>query len=431
MPVLPASASVTIPQPLEPDIEVLRQSGNLSSVLHLRPDLLLFQSASNCSTVAILHCLNASDDNAAEEKDAIAHPGPQWAGLVSQGLIFYVFPTMVAFGVLGGLVSICVLVRQANRSSYDAYLMWIVSFGVILLLCGATLRLTDYTGHNNTYQYVYGYVRSVNEWLWYSSVWTLVMMTLENILATRFRWRNLARTVTSGWRQACAVSCIVCVVCLVSSLPHFFEYEVTETFDYVSNQTLVMCQLSEEAKTYEYATIYYWYIITLTIFFPFPLLLTILFHLVRGQLRRRPRTSSSSSNGTLPPAAKPADQSSTIGNSILIRKVTEDTLMDRFFVVLIVLYVLLTGPLALLNCVNGLNVPQWTWTQNEVQSVVYPLCEFAFYCYFVTFLPLLYCYNDRFHNALLRTLCCRRCTKVKPHKTVKFDVQTIEIEIHC
>lgn len=430
MPVLPASASVTIPQPLEPDIEVLRQSGNLSSMLLFRPDLLLFSSASNCSSssVAVNLCFNASDINAADETDSIAHPGPQWAGLVSQGLIFYVFPTMVAFGVLGGLVSIYVLVRQTNRSSYDAYLIWIVSFGVVLLLCGATLRLTDYTGHNNTYQYVYGYVRSVNEWLWYSSVWTLVMMTLENILATRFRWRNLARSMTSGWRQACAVSCIVCVVCLVSSLPHFFEYEVTETFDYVSNQTLVMCQLSDEAKTYEYATIYYWYIIALTIFFPLPLLLIILSHLVRGQLRRRPRTSAS--NGTLP-LTKPSDQPSTIGSSILIRKVTEDTLMDRLFVVLIVLYVLLTGPLALLNCINGLNVPQWTWTQDEVQSVVYPLSEFAFYCYFVTFLPLLYCYNDRFHQALLRTLCCRRCTKVKPQKTVKFDVQTIEIEIRC
>lgn len=259
---------------------------------------------------------------------------------------------------------------------------------VLLLVCGALLKTQDYTGHNNTYQYAYGYVKSVNDWLWYSALWCLVVMSVERSMTVA---QNRVKSVCTCV-QAWVLIVLVQLVSFISALPQFWEYTVTETFDYGANRTLALSQASEASDSPEYKIMYFWYTISITVFLPYPMLLLMVVMLIKGMrksVHSRRRLSLNHSTGNM-----------------LNRRVTEELHVTRLFVVMIIMYVILTAPFAVFQFLDRL-LPDMT-VDEELYQGLSDIFQFAFYFYFAIEF-LLYCsYSDTFRYSLMRT-CCWCC----------------------
>ena len=259
-------------------------------------------------------------------------------------------------------------------------------YSVLLLFCGALLKTQDYTGHSNTYQYAYGYIKSLNDWFWYSALWCLVVMTLERSMTVA---QNRVRSVCTCL-QACVLILMIHLVGFISALPQFWEYTVTETFDYGSNETLALSQASEAADSPEYKIMYFWYIISLTVFLPYPMLLLMLIMLIRGMRKSEHSRRRLSLNHTT-------------GN-MLNRRVTEELHITRLFIVMIIMYFLFTAPFAIWQFLDRL-CPDITGNE-ELYKGLNDIFQFTFYFYFAIEF-LLYCsYSDTFRYSLMRTCCC-------------------------
>ena len=94
-------------------------------------------------------------------------------------------------------------------------------------------------------------------------------------------------------------------------------------------------------------------------------------------------------------------------SEILQRKVSEECHVTRLFVVMVILYVALTGPLTFIILMNGMT-PYWTWPQQHVYTGLRPIFELIFYFYFAIVFFLLCSYSDRFRRTLIKTCCCGR-----------------------
>lgn len=356
---------VTLPQPLERDIELLSEIGNLT---HLN---------GNCS-----HCGNGTSSLVLDGSEGDDKPW-LWA---SKDVLFFAFPVMFAWGILTGLVNLIVLSKQPHVSA-NTYMFGLVTSSFGLLICGAMLKLQVYVGDFNAYHFMYGNLKGLNDWFWYASLWILVVMTLERSMTVT---QNRPKSVCSA-TQAVVLTILVYIVSLVSALPEFWEYEVVETFDYGTNQTYVLTQTSAVAETPEYRIMYFWYTMSIVIFMPYPVLVIMTSVLIRGMKK------SSHSRRRL-------SMKHTTG-SILNRKVTEELHITRLFVVLIVLYLILTGPFTALRLLERI-VPQVLLTNETIYKGLTDIFEFAFYFYFSIEFLLFCSYSDKFRFSLVRMFCC-------------------------
>ena len=367
---------VTLPQPLEPDIELSRVYGNLTAMV----------KPANCTGGC---SLNQSDLLSPQAEEHTA-----WMG-ASDDVLYIAFPLVIIWGVASGLVSLCVLARQV-KVSHDSYLLGLVTASVLLLACGGTLRLQEYIPHSNAYQYAYGYVKSLTDWLWYTTLWLLVVMTLErSMTSSQNRTKSLCSPI-----QAAVVTIMVYCVCFISALPQFWEYEVTETFDYGSNHTLAMAQISPAANTPEFRVMYFWYTVSITVFLPYPLLLTMIVLLSRGMRQSRQSRRHLSTNHST-------------GN-ILNRKVSHQLHLSRLFLVMILLYLVLTGPFTFLLIADRVN-PHWNWPVDNIYTALYNIFEFTFYFYYAILFFLFCSYSDKFRYSFVRMFCCC-CKCEKPNE---------------
>ena len=379
---------VTLPQPLERDIELLSELGNLT------------QLAGNCS-----RCGNGSSSLVLDDGDS-EHEVWVWA---SQDVLHIAFPVMFAWGILTGVLNLTILTKQAHVSA-NAYMFGLVTSSFGLLICGALLKTQAYFGEFNAYHYMYGNLKSLNDWFWYTSLWVLVVMTLERSMTVT---QNRPKSVCSA-TQAIILTVMVYCVCLVSALPEFWEYEVVETFDYGTNQTYVLTQTSAAAETPEYRIMYFWYTMSIVIFMPYPVLVIMISVLVRGMRKSshcRRRLNTKHTTG-----------------SILNRKVTEELHITRLFVVLIVLYLLLTGPFTVLRLLERI-MPQVLLANELLYKGLTDIFEFAFYFYFSIEFLLFCSYIDKFRYSLGRMLCCC-CPRSTCCDTAKCEWQAVSTKPH-
>ncbi len=336
----------------------------------------------------------------------------------SQGILYYAFPVEITLGIVGGLLSLAAMARQ-RKSSSDSYLIGFGVASVLLLACGGTLKLQDYTAHSNGYQRAYGCIKSANDWLWYSALWILVVMTLERGLSLIQNHRH--KTFCSAG-QAAAVVLTVYAVCLVSALPEFWEYEPIETYDYVSNRTIVVSHLSPTADSPEYRILYFWYSVTITVFLPYPTMIVMTVLLAQGMRRTRHDRKRLLHKHA-------ADAGASVG-----RRIAEDLHLTRLYVVMILLYVILSAPLTFLIIINGIT-PYWAWPADNLYNGLYLIFEFVFYFYFAIQLPLYLSYYDKFRHSFVELCCCcccccgrRRKHEHKPQAETSFRKQTSKEE---
>ena len=378
------SETYTVPQPFMPDITLLRDLGNVS-----------YKMAANCGEP----CQNVSHIGQVTDTDIDV-----WQTVV-QDASFVTFPVIVTWGILAGFASVIVMSSRRHDSEHGFLQAYSVTC-VLLLMCGAAVKLEDYIGHSNTYQYAYGYLTTVHSWFAYSALWILVVATLErhSIVA---RHSHLDNGQRCGQTQAGIVSGVVFCISLISSLPQLWAYETVEVYDYTTNQTLVISHVSDATNTPEYNTVYFWYVVTITVLLPYPMLLVKLVLITSGIKRSRKLLTK-----------WPVKYGS--GN-VLHRKITEEIHLSQFFVINAALYLLLTGPFIMSNIIDHLN-PQWQLPENQIYVGLHSIAEFLFYFHFTLPFPLLCSYNDTFRCSLLKiTHCCTcKCSKQPPKRQFKY-----------
>ena len=361
-----AGEFVTLPHPMERDIELLSEIGNLTGL------------ENNCTK-----CKNGSLSLDLGEDGEAAHQAWVWA---SKDVLYIAFPIMFGWGIFTALINLIVLGRQSHAST-NTYMLGLVTSSLGLLVCGGLLKTQMYFGDFDTYHYMYGNLKSLNDWFWYTSLWLLVVMTLERSMTVT---QNRPKSVCNS-TQAVVIAIMVFCVSLISALPEFWEFEVVTTFDYGTNQTFVLTQTSATAETPEYRIMYFWYTMSIIIFMPYPILIIMTVLLMRGMKK------SSHSRRRL-------SMKHTTG-SILNRKVTEELHITRLFVVLIVLYLLFTGPFTVLRLLERI-VPQFLLTNENLYKGLTDLFEFSFYFYFSIEFLLFCSYSDKFRYSLVRSFCC-------------------------
>lgn len=373
----------TLPQPFMPDIAVLRDFGNVT-----------YKLATNYSEPYqnVTHFDQISDLD-------------KWQTVV-QDVTFVTFPVIVSWGILAGVTSIIVLSTKPRHSEHG-FLLAYTTACVFLLVCCTSLKLEDYTGHSNTCQYIYGYVKTANSWFAYSALWILVVTLLQrNSIVAKHSYSGNGQKC--GHTQAGIVSVVVYCVSLISSVPQLWAYETVEVYDYATNQTIAIAHVSDAANTPEYTTVYFWYIVTITILLPYPMMLIKLLLIAYGIKRSQMLLMQ-----------WPVKHGS--GN-VLHCKITEEIHLSKFFALTSTLYLLLTGPLIILNIINHLN-PQWQLPENQIYLGLHSIAEFVFYVFFTLPFPLLCNYNDTFRRSLLRITdcCCKwRCSREQPKRQNKY-----------
>jgi len=329
-PAVAVSRAVTLPIPLEPDIEHLRRRhGNTTTSLcfALIGQLQLHPlSSSSSSSVLSLSQLNCSLPDSDDNNEEVTWWLQQLA--LGQDPIYYILPVVLITGIVCDTFSTWLLGRMLLRTptrcqndvTSDVYLLWLTMTSDLWLACAAIRALPDYvTGHViESLQWTEGYAAAVSEWLSYSCLWLLLTMSLnaavrqsaasDNCSPEKTEHHQLNSENTSNHihhhhhhqrqrqrrlqdRSRQLFFCIaIHIVCVVSSLPQFFAYQPVDSADVETNRTVVVFQLDDRLTTsFEYSVVYYWYVVCLTVLLPVPLL-TVLAAVLAASLRRKSRT---------------------------------------------------------------------------------------------------------------------------------------------
>ena len=329
-----ASRADPFPVPLEPDIEHLRRNhGNTTTLCftligQLQP---ASSSASISSFLSLLSHFNCSlSDLEDDENDQVTWWLQQLA--LGRDPVYYALPFVLIAGIVCDAVAVWFLVSLLLRTptrcqgdvTSDVYLLWLAVTSDLWLLCAAVRALPDYVTCHVTelLRWTYGYLAAVSEWLSYAYLWLLITMSLnaavhlnagvnsssdhldekdENSLNDTCHHRHHHHHHQHHHQRrrhrcrelfTCAA---IHVVCVVSSLPQFFAYQLVDHVEPSSNTTSTVSRLDESlTASYEYAVVYHWYVVCLSVLLPVPLLIGLAGVLAASMLRksrtRRERT---------------------------------------------------------------------------------------------------------------------------------------------
>ena len=375
----------TLPQPFIRNIAILADFGNAS-----------YKIAANCGE----SCLNVS------QLGELSDPGALTWETVVQDVSFVTFPVIVSCGILAGILSIVVLSMKLQHR--ESFLVAYSTACVSVLLCGATLRLEDYTGHSNVHQYVYGYLKAAHSWFANSALWILVITMMQ-------RRSVVSRQITSGDAQTCGhrqagiASIVIYCVYLISCIPQLWAYETIEVYDYSTNETLMISHASDASNTPEYNTVYFWYIVAITVLLPYPMILIKLLLIASGLKRSHKLLSQ------LPDKC--------VTRSVLHGKIAEEIHLNQYFVITSGMYLFLVGPFIILNMIDHLNVNQQL-SKNEIYAGLHCIAELTFYIYFTLPFPLMWGFSETFRCSLVRITNCCRCkfSKKQPKTLNKYGL---------
>ena len=370
----------TLPQPIIRNIAIDADFDNVS-----------YKIVSNCCE----SCLNVSQPGLLSDQGALT-----WQTVV-QDLSFIIFPVLISWGILAGLLSIVILTMKLQHSE-NCFLVAYSTACVSVLLCGASLRLDDYIGHSNMHQHIYGSLKAAHSWFANSALWILVitMMQRRSVVA---RQPSSGDGQTCGHRQTVIASVIIYCVNLISCIPQLWAYETVEVYDYTSNETLMISHSSDAANTAEYNTVYFWYITVITVLLPYPMILIKLVLIASGLKRSHELLSQ------LP------DKHGT--RSVLHRKIAQEMHLNHYFVTTSGMYLFLVGPFVILNMIDHLDDNQQL---SENQAGLHCIVELAFYIYFTILFPLMWGFNDTFRCSFVRITNCCKFSKKQPKTLNKY-----------
>ena len=360
----------TLPQPFIPDIAILHDLGNVS-----------YKMAANCGEL----CRNASHFSLLPDQDI------QTWQTVLQDVSLVTFPVVASCGIIAGLASVAVL-SMKRRHNDHCFLIAYTTSCVLLLVCGAILKLEDHTGHCNTLQYANGCLKAAHSWFACSALWILVVSMVQHhpVAETQSVPRNGPKY--RQYQEGIASLVIYCVN-FISCVPQRWAYETVEVYDHTTDKTIAISRVSEAANTPAYSTVYFWYIVAITVIAPYPIMLGKLVLITLKRSRKLPNTW-------------PLKRGPGIGLHCVI---TEAIHENKYLLVTTVTYMALVGPLVIMDIIDNLN----PLSDNQSYVVLHSIAELMFYVHFTLPFPLLWRYNTTFRrslNKLTKRYCrCKRC----------------------
>ncbi|XP_013383034.1 uncharacterized protein LOC106153595 [Lingula anatina] len=303
-------------------------------------------------------------------------------------IVFYANPILIGFGLFFAIFNTIVVMSHA-RISNDSYMMGLTISTAIMYICNGMLHFPDYVGYSEAFQHVFVYILGGGEWFAYTALWLIVMAALERCVNMM---RHQGDTLCTSL-QACITTIMIYMVCFVSTLPRYWEYEVGPTVDPATNNTFRKVMKSAAASGPEYSVYYFWYILSFKLLLPFPLMLIMTIILCQriGHYRKR-KIPSYRRDSTL---------------ILLNRKLKEEIDISRLALGLLVTYLLLAGPYVIITAIPEV-FPEALDKTSTLYSILFNFSQCSYYLNFSLQVILFSCYSKSYRIAVAR-LCCDRC----------------------
>ena len=307
---------------------------------------------------------------------------------VSNYVCYVALPVILLFGVMGNIVNIVVLGKQF-RTSMDTYLLGLSVSSVLLILSTIVFNIQHYVGYYDFFVWAQKYSLICRDWFWFATIWLLILMSLERSITVTSRKSQSLCTPT----QAAVVVVLVYLIGFISALPRYWEYDVIGTGSVSHSRTFPLLQKSQQALIQEYKAIYYWYITSITIFLPTPLLFFMLFPLCYGTRQ----TVISRNYLFIKHSASTA--------LVLNRRLKEEIALTKLAIVMVVLYLILVGPFLFYDLLAYF-APDLTRAGSPFYVALQNIFTIAFHSYYMWHQQVYFCCNKQYRLQFLSSCCC-------------------------
>ena len=197
-------------------------------------------------------------------------------------------------GLIGNILSICVLTRPNMRTSTYSYLCALSVCDSLVLFFTAILLIKDLSkpGKDNRlpwdegmYPYIFPYVHPMAFTFQVTSIWLTLAFTVDRYIMICHPFKAEPYCTVSRARK---VICILYIAGIIFNIPKYFEYETVETWLPLLNRTLVNCDLTTFGKSAVFRQLYHsWFYITFVCGVPFLTLAVLNMFLMRAVLESR------------------------------------------------------------------------------------------------------------------------------------------------
>ena len=199
-------------------------------------------------------------------------------------------PIVTAAGLVGNIISSCVLTRKSMITSTNCYLTALAVFDTLYLVFSFTLSFEHYDVIRglDIYWYWNPFGRVLTDFASNVSVLLTVTFTLERYVGVCHPMKG---RVLCTPKRANYIIVAVVLSAFICTTPEFFEWRTFLVTD-EHNQTKVKLGRTELAYSYSYSVGYSWFLVSIFTFLPLILLCTfngILIHsvLVATRIRKR------------------------------------------------------------------------------------------------------------------------------------------------
>ena len=323
---------------------------------------------------------------------------PEMTNGVGNKVLYYLFLTVFIGGIIFGLINI-VIVGRSIRNSRDSYFLALTLPCTLVLLFGGVLRLSEYTEVTNVYIETFGYMCCIHNWLFYTTLWILLVAAVGRTLHVSGAGQMIILTPTHAFIISVTVYCL----CFISVLPQFWYCPTHETKTTAFNNTFPNQSTKPESQN---QNIYLWVTLAVTIFVPFPVYSVCIFFLAKVvRLKRNSRRRHSLQHGT---------------GQILNRQATSQMRVNRLFISMIASMLLLCGPKLILKFLINMSEKD-----RLGPGIVSEILEFLFYLYFAIPFFLFCKHSQNFRSTLVHTFCSCLKHKCQRHVEKRYSVHEL------
>lgn len=307
---------------------------------------------------------------------------------ISNYVCYVAFPVILGFGLVGNIVNFVVLLKQF-RTSMDTYLLGLSIASVLFIVSTIVYNVQHYVGYQDYLVAAQKYALITRDWFWFVTIWLLILMSLERSITVTSRKSQSLCSPT----QAAIVVFLVYLIGAISALPRYWEYNIVRQGSLYHDQTSALLRKTSNSNIEDYKAIYYWYITSITIFLPTPLLFFMLFPLCYGTRQ----TVVSRNYLFIKHNASTA--------LILNRRLKEEIMLTKLAIVMVFLYLLLVAPFLFFDLLSHF-APSLTQTGTPYFFALYNIFTVCFHSYYMWHQQIYFCCNKLYRLQFLSSCCC-------------------------